>query len=153
VIDKIDRRLIIELQKDGRYSCVTLAKKLGIGTSSVSRRIRRLQKEKIIRVIAVPNPEKLGLVATAIVAMDIDIDKIDDVCSKLTAYENILNVAIAFGRYNVLIEAYHQSTEALLNFLKNELSQIDGIRNIETFYIAELKKRTYGLLHDRTPNK
>ncbi len=148
MIDKIDRKLIIELQKDGRYSCASLAKKLGIGISSVSRRIRRLQQEKIIKVIAVPNAEKLGLVATAIIGMDVDIDKIDSVCSKLVIHENILNVAITFGRYNVLIEAYHQSTEALLNFLKNELSQIDGIRSIETYYIAELKKRTYGLLQE-----
>ena len=145
-IDEIDRKLILELQNNGLYSSATLAQKLGISISTVSRRFRRLLEEDLIKVTAVPNPKKLGYDTLAIIALNVEMTGIDDVCKILVAHPAIHFVGLSLGRFDVLIVTHFRSSEELVEFIKNRLSRIDDVQRIETFYIAELKKRTFGWL-------
>ena len=48
-LDKIERRLLVELSRDSRASCSSLARKLGIATERVRSRLIRLKDDDIIR--------------------------------------------------------------------------------------------------------
>jgi len=143
MIDAIDEKLIDELEIDGRASYADLAGKLGIGVSTVSRRIERLRKDNIIKIVAVPNLEKMGYKAHAIINLDVELKKVDKVCAILNEKPNVHFIAVLYGRFDVILFAYFTSQEELHEFIKNELSTIAGVTNIETFFIAEMKKR-YG---------
>ena len=54
----------------------------------------------------------------------------------------------AFGRYDAFILVHFSSQELLNSFIKITLSQIDGVRQIETFYIAEMYKG-YGVFRSK----
>jgi Lrp/AsnC family transcriptional regulator for asnA, asnC and gidA len=146
VLDEIDRKLILELQDDGRRSAGNLAKKTGISVSSVSRRIKRLLKDDVIKITAVPSPLKVGYNALAIIALNVHMEKLNHVCDKLVQHKNLYFIGISLGRYDILISGYFSSSEALVRFIQDDLSQIEGVKDTETFYIAELKKRTFGWL-------
>ena len=150
-IDEIDRQLILELQDNGIYGSATLAKKMGISISTVSRRVRRLLREDIIKITAVPNPKKLGYDTLAVIALGIEMNKIDDACDILVAHPAVHFVGISLGRFDVIIVTHFPSSETLVDFLKNEISRIEGVQRIETSYIAELRKRTFGWLPKDAP--
>ena len=150
MFDEIDRKIIVTLQKDGRYSSAKMAKELGISVSAVSRRIKRLIQEDIITITAVPDPKKVGEEAYAIIGLSLDLSKIDDVYNKINEHPSVHFCGVSFGRFDVILIVYFSSVKTLIDYVKNELSQIDGVRNIEILYIVELLKRTYGQLRDDT---
>ena len=148
MIDNIDRQIIIKLQKDGRRSATKLAQELGLSVSSVTRRLKRLTETNIMKVVAVPNPDKVGHKAKAMIFLNIQMNKIDDVCNALVAHPDVHLVGISFGRFDAVVGVYMPSAQVLGDFVKNHLSSLDGISHVETLYINELKKRAVGKLHE-----
>src|SRR5438270_13490703 len=72
-LDKIDLRILRDLQADGRMTNVELARRAGISAPPCLRRVRRLEEAGIIRGYhADPDPQKLGWEITffAIVGLD-----------------------------------------------------------------------------------
>ena len=72
-LDAIDRRILAELQDDGRMTNVELARRAGISAPPCLRRVRRLEEEGVIRGYhADTDPQKLGWEITffAIVGLD-----------------------------------------------------------------------------------
>ena len=66
MVDDVDKKLIEELEKDGRAIYSDLANKLGVGISTIARQIERLRENDIIKIVALPNVYKLGCQAPAI---------------------------------------------------------------------------------------
>jgi len=150
MIDDIDRKLIYELQSQKRLKYAALAKKLTISRSTISRRINRMLRENIIRMIGVPNITAIGYTGIALIAINMELSKVEYACEKLAKYDAVNFVAVAFGRYDILISISLPSVDLLTEFIKKELSTIQGIIKIETFYIADLKKITFGWLPGST---
>ena len=60
-LDRIDRKILDELQRDGRLAITELAQRVGLSTSPCSERVRRLEREKVILGYhARVDPEALG---------------------------------------------------------------------------------------------
>ena len=75
-IDAIDRRIIIELQEDGRMTNVELARRAGISAPPCLRRVRRREETGIIRGYHAENdPQKLGFAITFFVIIGLDTQK------------------------------------------------------------------------------
>ncbi len=75
-IDAIDRRILIELQADGRMTNVELARRAGISAPPCLRRVRRLEEAGIIRGYhADTDPQKLGFSITFFVVVGLDSQK------------------------------------------------------------------------------
>lgn len=67
-MDKIDRKIIAELQMDGRLSATELAERIGLSLSPCHRRLRALEQSGAIRGYrAEINPALVGLTFSAIV--------------------------------------------------------------------------------------
>jgi len=148
LIDEIDKRLILELQRNGRSSYSDMALKLGLSVTTVYRRVQGLLNDDVIRITAVPNPSKIGDETIGLMGISVDLAKIDEVCAKLVTYDYVHFVGVCFGRFDVVILVHVASTEFLSEFIKNEVSCINGIQKVETLYVTELKKRTYGWLSE-----
>ena len=72
-IDAIDRRIISELQGDGRMTNVELARRAGISAPPCLRRVRRLEEEGIIRGYhADTDPQRLGWEVTFFVIVGLE---------------------------------------------------------------------------------
>jgi DNA-binding Lrp family transcriptional regulator len=76
VLDAIDRRILAELQADGRMTNVELARRAGISAPPCLRRVRRLEEAGIIRGYhADPDPQKLGWEITVFAIVGLDSQK------------------------------------------------------------------------------
>ena len=61
-IDRVDREILAELQKDGRQTITELSEKVRMSISRCQRRLRELERAGVIRGYkAVLDPEAMGL--------------------------------------------------------------------------------------------
>ena len=60
-MDELDRKIISLLERNGRASNARIARDVGVSEGTVRRRLKRLISEKIINVVALPDPRKLGI--------------------------------------------------------------------------------------------
>jgi Lrp/AsnC family transcriptional regulator, regulator for asnA, asnC and gidA len=143
MINGLDRRLIIRLQKDGRASHVELSRSLGVHVSTIAKKMKTLEDREIIKVRALPNPDKMGYVAHAVFAIKADNSEIERVCSNLYSRFNINLIITTFGRFDILAVAYFPTWDRLLNFVIEDLSKIKGILNFEIYFVKKIMKRSY----------
>jgi DNA-binding Lrp family transcriptional regulator len=145
MIDNLNQKIINLLKVDGRYSCAKLAKELGVNVATVTKRIEKMQEEDVFSIKTVLNPFKFGFNTHALITLDIDLNKINQVCSQLISNHNISLVTSIYGRYDVMIIADFPTWELLQEFIIKDLPRIKGIIKIETFPIIEIKKIYHGL--------
>ena len=72
-LDRIDRRILGELQRDGRLPIVDLATRVSLSPTACQRRVRKLEESGIIsRYAAVLSAAALGRRVEAFVRVSID---------------------------------------------------------------------------------
>jgi Lrp/AsnC family transcriptional regulator for asnA, asnC and gidA len=142
-LDRIDRRMVSLLQKDGRTPIVTLAKELGIAETTARTRLKRLIEDEIIKVIAVGNPLKLGFEIVGNLKLSINLKKKDSVLKALKKISALKYVALTTGGSDIDIEFIAGSLEEFKELIFNEISQIEGINSAETSLIVEIVKDTW----------
>ncbi len=144
-MDDLDIKIISMLQDDGRVSNVEIARDVGISEGTVRRRLKRLIQDEFIRVSALRDPGKVGYASEALVGVQADPDKIDQVAEDLARLDEVDWVTITTGAYDVFAWAELQSAEALGIFLRTKVGTIPGVRRTETFVNLSVKKRGYGI--------
>ena len=144
MIDKTDSKILIALNKDGRYSYAKLARQLGIKATTISKRVEDMKNKDVLAIRAVPNPEKLGYKAMAAIALDVEIPRLSQVTDKLVENPNISYLSTTFGKFDVILFAEYRDYENLYKLVREEIPSIPGIQTIETFIISEMKKRYQG---------
>jgi Lrp/AsnC family transcriptional regulator, regulator for asnA, asnC and gidA len=145
MLDNLNKEIINYLKQDGRYSCAKLAKELGVNVATVTKRIEKMLEEDVFAIKTILNPFKFGFNTHALIALDIELNKLNQVCSRLVNNPNISLVASIFGRYDIMILADFPSWEMLQEFIIRELPKGEGIIKIDTFPIIEIKKIYHGL--------
>jgi DNA-binding Lrp family transcriptional regulator len=133
LIDEIDEKLIAELIRNGRPNYTELAEKLGISTPTVSRRIAALLREDVIKILAIPNPAKLGYSANAFVLVRAELAKVDKICEQLSSYPEVHLVMRLMSDFDILFGVYSANPDTLYEFLRSKVANIDGILSTETF--------------------
>ncbi len=134
------------IQKFGRASNARIARDVGVSEGTVRRRLRRLIQDNVVKIIAVPNLEKLGYATTALIGLQTGPGKSDSVAEAIANLDEAHYVAITTGAYGVFIWAGLESAEGLGTFLRTKIGVIDGVQRTETFVNLSIKKRTYGLV-------
>ena len=145
-MDGLDTRIVDILQKDGRASNAGIAREVGVSEGTVRRRLKRLVQEEYIQVVALPDPVKMGYESQALVGVQVDPDKIDQVADDLSELSQVNWVAVTTGSYDIFAWATLQSAEALGLFLRTKVGIIPGVRRTETFVSLANKKRGYGTI-------
>ena len=139
--DSIDQRLIQLLQENAYQSSEALAKRLGVSSSTIRRRVQTLIQKEIIQIVARPDPAKLGYEIVAISAFDIDHKNLEATLEALNKRADIHWLAVTSGRFDALALIWATSTEELYRHLY-EIAQIEGIKNVETFICLHVCKKS-----------
>lgn len=81
-LDKLDWKILMELQEDARISYAELGRRVGLSTPAAAQRVRRLEDAGVIRACRADiDPAKVGLPITAFIRMSV----VGDVLAKVTA--------------------------------------------------------------------
>ncbi len=143
MIDSIDKPLIQLLGGDALQSSEVLAKQLNVSAATVRRRIRRLIKDGTLRIVAVVDPNKVGLPLAALLALDVPHEQLDMVTDALAKHPDVKWVSTTTGRFNIMAMVRSSSTDDLATFMQKELPKLEGVRNSETLICLRVKKGQY----------
>lgn len=79
-MDQLDHKLLDVLQRNARTSIQELADHIGASTASVQRRLKTLRDSGVIRKeVAVLDQQKLGFGITAVVSVELERDRLDQI--------------------------------------------------------------------------
>ena len=138
--DSLDKRLVELLSQDARQSSQALAKQLKVSSSTVRRRIAKLVKRGTLRFAALTEPTELGFRLRALIAFDVDHEKLNQSIQALSSRPEVKGLAVTTGRFDVIALVWFTSTDTLLHFMQNEVSMMEGVRNTETFICLHVEK-------------
>jgi DNA-binding Lrp family transcriptional regulator len=132
-VDAIDKKLISLLRKNSRQSSDTLGAQLGIDSSTVRRRIKRLVDKGVLSFYAHPNPAAIGFPVKAITGLDVEPRKMKLVMEALRNREEIRWIYPTSGRYDIMAMCWFSSNQAIYDFSESVIGKLEGVRNTETF--------------------
>lgn len=143
--DETDEKILKNLLVDARQSARQLALKLGMSTVTILSRIKKLEKEKIIKgYTARLDHEKLGYNLTAVIEVIARKNKLVEVEEKLSGLENVCAVYDVTGSTDTLIVAKFKNRGELSEFVKN-LSLIQNVENTITHVVLNTVKEDFRL--------
>lgn len=127
-------KIITELARDGNVSVPNLSKKLGINTSVLYSRIKRLIKKKLIKKFTIVVDESLiGIGVRATMGINRDPKLKDQIHKALMKTPEVVDISEVTGRFDMLITLRAQNLEELHTVAIEKIGKIEGIQNTETF--------------------
>ena len=129
-LDRIDRMLLRELQSDARQSNVALAAKVGLTEGAVRRRIDNLL-ESAFRIVAVGDPELLGLTTHAVIGIRAQVGEIERLAIALAEMRELSYVYETTGQSDIIVVGFFVSNGQLREFLTKKLAKVSGVIDSE----------------------
>ena len=142
-LDRVDRRLVQLLQKDGRMPNNALARELGISEFTVRRRLKRLLDSSTIKIVAVANPIDLGFEIAGNLKIKIDLKKAQLVLEKLKQIDSLIWVALTTGGTDIDVDFVARSLGEFRQIVFEKISNIDGVQSTEASLMVDLVKDRY----------
>ncbi len=142
MLDEVSKRIIEQLQQDGRRSYGAIGKVVGLSEAAVRQRVQRLTQSGLMQIVAVTDPMRVGLFRQAMVGIKVD-GPLEPVAEVLGEMDEIDYVIICAGRYDLLCEAVCEDDSHLLNLLSQRIRVIPGVRDVETLVYLKLHKQSY----------
>ena len=147
-LDRIDRRILEEIQADGSISNLELSERIGLSPSPCARRIKILQETGIInRQITLLDQDKLGLPISIYVMACLEnqeSERLENFDRNVSAWSEVLECSLITGSdADYLLKVVMPDMDYYQRFLLKKLNRIDGIRSIKTsFVLRKIVQRT-----------
>src|SRR6266516_1543262 len=101
VLDEISKRIIEQLQQDGRRSYAAIGKAVGLSEAAVRQRVQRLTDTGVMQIVAVTDPLTLGFRRQAMIGIRCEGD-LERVAGHLAVLEEIDYVVVTAGSFDLL---------------------------------------------------
>jgi Lrp/AsnC family transcriptional regulator, regulator for asnA, asnC and gidA len=141
-LDDVSKRLVEELQRDGRRSYADLAKSVGLSEAAVRQRVRRLLEDGVMQIVAVTDPATVGFSRQAMVGIKAE-GNLREIAGRLSSMPELEYVVLCAGSFDILVELVCEDDESLLSLIDESIRSIEGVRETETFIYLRLVKQTY----------
>lgn len=140
-MDGIDRKILSEVQSDGRITITDLAARVGLSVSPTHRRLRELEKSGAIRGYrAVVDPDALGLTFEVLVFVTMkqeDRDTLLEFEAALNAIPNVLQAQRLFGDPDYLVRVRTTDLPAYAELEDNVLAVLPGIQRLNSTLVMK----------------
>lgn len=133
-MDTTDIAIIKEL-KDGRVSFKAVAERLDLAEGTVRNRVRKLQKDGILDITGLVDPEALpehSVVMIGVQVQDMDLVKKAEEFSTL---RGVISVCVVTGRFDLIVTVMLAKDFGILKFYTEEAIKVSSIRSVETFVV------------------
>tara|TARA_B100000579_G_scaffold314081_1_gene263548 strand:- start:177 stop:632 length:456 start_codon:yes stop_codon:yes gene_type:complete len=145
-VDSLDKKIVFELQKNGRSSNFEIAEKVGLSPSPCLRRIKNLEKKKVISgYTAIVDEELFGYPVTAFVSVRLE-NQTDGTLKKfeegISTLVEVVDCWLVTGNRDYLLRVVAENLKTYEKFMREDLTKIKGIASIETnFALGSVKTK------------
>ncbi|MTD27553.1 Lrp/AsnC family transcriptional regulator [Erwinia sorbitola] len=140
-MDKIDRKILAELQIDGRLSVTDLSERIGLSLSPCHRRVRALEQSGVIRHYrAHLDPAMLGFNFSAIVFVTLregDRQAVAAFEAAVVEIPQIVQAQRLFGDPDYLLNVLTQDLTAFQKLYDEQLSGMPGVQRLTSTLVMK----------------
>ncbi|MEJ0039524.1 MAG: Lrp/AsnC ligand binding domain-containing protein [Gammaproteobacteria bacterium] len=146
-IDRIDRKILARLQRDGRVPMARLAREVHLSPTPTFERTRRLEEQGYIEgYFARVNPRKLGLGLLAYVEVSLDRttpDSFEHFRQAALAHDEVMECHMVAGGFDYLLKVRVADMESYRRFLGDSIASVRGVQQTHTYFVMEEVKSTH----------
>ena len=141
-LDEVSKKIIEQLQTDGRRSYAEIGKAVGLSEAAVRQRVQKLTDAGVMQVVAVTDPMQLGFYRQAMIGIRAtgDTRLLADQLAAITAVDYVVLTA---GSFDLLVEVVCEDDEELIDLLNTQIRGLEGVSSTETFVYLKLHKQLY----------
>jgi len=139
-IDLIDLKIIEELKNNSRISFNKVSQKIDKTEATVRRRVKRLIDEGFITRFTIEYDISTKHTISATIKAVPDFKEIKRILKDLRAIEEIKNIWRLSGDCGLLMKVDIPSIDKFNPLIEEKISQIEGIKIIETCFITDIIK-------------
>ena len=148
-LDAIDRRILRALQQNSNQTNAELAQQAGLSATPCLRRVHLLEEQGVIDAyVALLNPAAVDLRFTAFVRVTLerqDKKTVERFAREMEQAPEVLECHLMAGSYDYLLRVIARDLDDYQRFQMETLTQIEGVRNIETEIPLKRIKQTVRL--------
>lgn len=139
-LDRIDKRILAELQQNARISNLELADKVGLSASPCLRRVRQLEEAGLITGYAtLLNASRLGLKLMALLQISMDRhtpDRFEQFEAAIKGYPQVLECILITGQSaDYQLKVLVRDMEEYQDFLLNRITRIPGVTDVHSSFV------------------
>ena len=143
-IDKIDVKIVDLLMGNGRMNAAEIARQVGdITDRAVRYRIKRMEREGVIRICAIPDPKSIGFSVIADVFIEVESSQILEVAHKLVDMECISYVACSIGEKDISAQIIAHNSDEVYSIVTEVIGKVQGVRKTTTSIVPLVLKDVY----------
>ena len=146
-LDKVDLRILDELQRDGALSNVELARRVHLSASPCLARVKALEVAGVIdRYVAIANAAALGLGLTVFISISLrsqNKEALAEFERRIVEHDEVMECYLMTGDSDYLIRVAVADMGALEKFILEQLTPIAGIEKIRSsFALKQVRYKT-----------
>ena len=139
-LDHTDRRILRQMQANGRISNLELAEAVGLSPTPCSRRVKRLAGSGLIeRHVTLLNQSLLGLKLTVIIGITLDRhtpDRFDNFETSVREFPEVIECNVVTGQAaDYLLRVVVPDMESYEEFLLGRLTRIEGVTGVHSSFV------------------
>jgi Lrp/AsnC family leucine-responsive transcriptional regulator len=139
-LDRYDRRILEELQQDGRLTNLELAERIGLSPSPCLRRVRALEESGVIAGYrALLDANKLGLSLIALLSISMDRhtpERFAHFDAIVSALPEVLECLLITGREaDYQLKVVVRDMDAYQDLLLNKITRIEGVTGVQSSFV------------------
>jgi Lrp/AsnC family transcriptional regulator for asnA, asnC and gidA len=141
ILDDVSKRIIEQLQSDGRRSYAAIGKAVGLSEAAARQRVQRLVDAGVMQIVAVTDPLTLGFRRQTMIGIRCvgDLERVADLLADMAEIDYIV---ITAGSFDLLAEVVCEDDDQLLEII-SRVRTIPSVTTTETFVYLKLRKQTY----------
>ncbi|MFT7688526.1 MAG: Lrp/AsnC family leucine-responsive transcriptional regulator [Candidatus Azotimanducaceae bacterium] len=137
-MDKIDQKIIRELQANARLSNQELAENIGLSPSPCLRRVRRLEEIGVLAgYTAIVDQEQYGLPVNVFVSVRLEIQNNQSIKKfeeGINNLDQVMECYLMTGSRDYLMRVVSADLKSYEDFIREELTRIPGIASVESSF-------------------
>ncbi len=137
-LDAVDKEIIYMLMDNAKTSLAHISKNVGISTTAVHQRIKKLEQAGVIEnSVSFLNPRKIGYKVVSYIGVYLDQPShYNDTIKSLKDVNEVVEAHYTTGNYTVFLKVLCRDNDHLMEIL-NKLQKMKGVTRTETFISLE----------------
>jgi Lrp/AsnC family leucine-responsive transcriptional regulator len=143
-LNAIDRKILRALQEDGRMTIQAIADRVGLSASPCLRRIRQMEEAGVITAYSATVDQKaVGLPVSVFISIKLERQRsveLDRFAAAIAAWPQVMECYLMTGQFDFLLRVVCADLAAYEAFLREKLTQVEGVASIESsFSLGQIK--------------
>lgn len=140
-LDGIDRKILRELQQDGRISWVELGERVNLSPSACQRRVQALTDDGVITGFAARiSPAAMGFEIEAYLSVRVerhDVMRAQEFRKAILAYPEVLTCRMMTGDIDFLLRVVAKDVQSYGQFVEQKILSLPGVTDASTSIVLD----------------